>query len=181
MIDIFQLQAKLSLEEYWKPYKGISIHQLSGEGNLVSSLSLADMFSPEGERLNIPLQLEPGLYCISIHFIDGSFLRIVGEKETESYNPNTMANNLNVIIYPVPIQENYFNMNLQATENLEFNYTLYDFNGNRIYNTKVFIKEGESASIDIKPEGGIPVGYLINVFHFSDDSQLSILTVKSAQ
>jgi hypothetical protein len=58
-------------------------------------------------------------------------------------------------------------------------YTLHNFNGDIIYQTTIVIEEGTVETINISPDSGIPNGYLVNVFHFSDDSQLSIITVKS--
>jgi hypothetical protein len=180
--DIFenvQSIANLEIGEFWSPYSGISIHQISDNGNLISDIQITDLFDNEGNKIDIPLQLNPGLYNITITFDDGSFIRIVEEKENEAYNPDVMANHLSATFFPVPIMENDFNINLSATESMEMEYTLHNFNGDIIYQTTIVIEEGTVETINISPDSGIPNGYLVNVFHFSDDSQLSIITVKS--
>ncbi len=175
----FQSIVNLEINEILEPYSGISVSQLSGAGNLIGSVKTEDMFDNEGSPVQIPIQLNPGLYDITFHFNDGSFLRIVEEKTVEEYNPNAQANYLNAVIFPVPIEGNSFNMSLTAQKELDFIYVLYDFNGNPIYETNIYINEGSSEEIKIEPYEGIPAGFLVNVFYFDDGSQMSILTVKT--
>ncbi len=179
LFESFQNIANVEIGEFWSPYSGITIQQISETGNLISNIQMSDLFDNEGGQINIPIQLNPGLYCISYHFEDGSFLRVVEEKSNESYNPETMANHLSANIFPVPIQENQFNMTLSATQSMEFEYSLHDFNGDVIYHTNIYIDQGKTETIIVEPEGGIPYGFLINVFSFPDGSNLSIITVKS--
>jgi hypothetical protein len=175
----FQNIVNLEINEILEPYSEISVSQISGTGNLIGGIKIEDMFDSEGTPIQIPIQLNPGLYNITFHFNDGSFLRVVEEKINENYNPNSMSSQLNAIIYPVPIQENVFFMNLFALEDLEFKYVLYDFYGTPIFDTNISINEGHTESIQIEPRDGIPNGFLINVFYFDDGSQLSILTMKT--
>ena len=146
---------------------------------LFRSVQIADLFDNFGNPIDIPIQLNPGLYSITFQFEDGSFFRVIEEKERETYNPATMANYLSVTIFPVPILENEFNMNLNATQSMDFEYSLHDFNGGILYQTRVYINEGEAENIRVRVENGIPKGFLINKFSFPDGSYLSIITVKS--
>ncbi len=181
ILEDFDNMADLGLNTSNSPYSGLSIYQLTGQGNLVSYLGIDDIFTPEGESKNVPIILSAGLYCYIIHFDDGSFVRIIDEHESDSYNPNTMANNFSVTIFPVPITENSFSMNMQASQGFEisFTYVLYDFNGNNIYTTDILIEEGETGTYFVNPDYNIPSGHLVNVFYFTDGSQMSILTVKN--
>ncbi len=155
----------------------ITISMISGIGNTILNVPVSDLYDQNGDFVQIPIQLDEGLYRISILFENGIILSIVKEMRTEN-NTFSLSNQLNVTIFPVPIQGNCFEMNLQALQNLKVEYMLYDFNGNLIFSTNIDINEGCSEPIVIQPAEGIPSGFLVNVFYFEDGSQLNLLTVK---
>jgi len=157
--------------------ESVSMHKLSGANQSILNMQVSDLYDENGSIITIPLQLEAGLYCSAVTYENGLILRTYNELELE-YNPNNMSNNLNVTIYPVPILENTFYMNFQTFQDIDFEYTMYDFQGNPLYKSYFYIKEGLTENIQITPEEGIPYGYLVNVFLFPDGSQLSFLTLK---
>lgn len=171
--------ANLSIEENWYPYAGITISQLSGTENQILNLSMDDLLDNDNQPIEIPLNLENGLYFIAIQFADGSIYPIIDDKNGQEYNSNNMSNNLNVNIFPVPIEEDYFNMTLTAIQSVQFEYTLYTFGGEPIYSSEFIVENGNSETVQIQPEGGLPTGYYLNLFKFVDGSQMSILSVKN--
>jgi len=171
--------ANLNMENNGYPYAGISVTELSGQGNIIANLSMDDLLDEEGNWVNIPLTLQKGLYWVNIIMADGSVYPHVDEKTSGNNPENSMSNYLNVNIFPVPIVENYFNMTISASRDLAFEYHLYDFNGVEIYQSDFKVKSGSSETVQIKPECELPSGYYINLFKFPDGSQTSILTTKN--
>jgi hypothetical protein len=171
--------ANLGVSEDWLPYGAIIVNKISGTPLTVVNIAVADMIDAEGEWIDIPLDLSEGLYEVLIFMEDGSIYPIHFEKSGEGGNTFTMSDYLNVNIFPVPIEEEYFNMTLSATQSVDFEYTLYSFNGEPIYNSTFVVENGNSETFQIEPEGGLQSGYYINYFEFSDGSHLSVLTVKN--
>lgn len=171
--------ANLGVSVDWLPYGAVIINKLSGTPNTVVNIAVADMIDEEGDWIDIPLNLSKGLYEILLVMEDGSIYPIHFEKIVDGENSLTMSDYLNVNIFPVPIEENYFNMTLSATQAVEFEYTLFSFNGELIYSNSYVIENGSSETFQIEPESELQAGYYINYFEFSDGSTMSILTVKN--
>jgi hypothetical protein len=165
--------------DLWDEYYSIKFTKVSGIKDEIFNLKIADLFDENGDLIDIPINLQKGLYSILIQFSDGDFITLLKEvSDGEDNIPVTDANFLSKTIFPVPIVENSFSISFSATKDLNFEYNLYDFNMNLIYKTKVNIGAGESTTIVINPDVEIPSGILLNKFIFEDNSQSSVLTVK---
>ena len=171
--------SKTIVGPWWDEYYSISLTKISGIKSEIFSFKIQDVFNETGIINDLPLNIQDGLYSILIQAVDGSSITILREIiSSEENKTNTDADYLGKSIFPVPIIENQFSINLTASKNLNFTYLLYDFNMHLIYNTKIRINEGESRVIIINPDDIIPNSTLLNQFIFEDGSQSSIITVK---
>lgn len=147
-------------------------------GNEMFELKEDDLFNQEGEFVGPPLSFQRGLYNVGIQFTDNSYSSVFFERDEIISSNLTQEDFLNVSIFPVPIVDNSFNMNLMATAKLNFTYQLYDSNGNLLFEKDYLIEKDREANDEIVVEGGIPNGVLVNKFIFTDGSELNIQTIK---
>ena len=171
--------ARLGINTNENVITAISITGVSSNCGQIFNKHSTNLIGGNGDTLNLPLHLNPGLYTFGYQLNDGSYLPIIAEVLSDANTSNYLSNFLSVTIFPVPITENYFNIIFNATKDMGFNYKLYDFRGNVIYSMDYRIANGKPETVVIKPEREIPNGILVNVFRFKDGSQQSILTVKN--
>lgn len=136
-----------------------------------------DLFDEVGDFTFPDFPLSKGLNIINVIFRGGGERRVVVEINEDIDGSLNLSNFLDVTIFPVPISENSFFMNLVASTSLNFRYELYDFDQNLIYKMDYKLKVGHDENHLIQPNF-IPEGMLINKFIFEDGSSISITTLK---
>ncbi len=121
--------------------------------------------------------LEPGLYSFGFAFKDGDFLEGIKEfKRDFSYEITREERSLITIdVFPTPITENQFQINMTPEATMSFKYELRDGNG-RLLIDKTFEAEGGRNMEALISGIEIPRGLLFHVFRFQDGS---IKTIKS--
>ena len=176
---LFSMPKSCGINTNENPITAISISSVSSNNGQLFNMTASDLIDENGDTLNLPVHLNPGLYTFGYQLNDGSYVHLIGEVMSDVNTTNYLSNYLSITIFPVPITENYFNINFNATKDMNFNYTLYDFKGNIIFSHDYKIANGKPVTVVIKPEKEIPTGILVNIFRFKDGSQQSILTVKN--
>lgn len=176
---LFSMPKNCGINTDNNPITAISISSVSSYNGQLFNMTASDLIDENGDTLNLPIRLNPGLYTFGYQLYDGTYVPLIGEVISDVNATNYLSNYLSVTIFPVPITQNYFNINFNATKDMSFNYQLFDFKGNIIYSRDYKIANGKPETVEIKPEKPIPTGILVNVFRFKDGSQQSILTVRN--
>jgi len=145
-------QVRISGGSFWPDYIiGLSIGRLD---KIMAPITLltSDLFGPNGEYNKPNFTLEPGLYSIGLILDDGMYVPIYKEfKKTVSFSRN-LSEFLNATISPVPIEENEFNLHLEANATLKFDYILYDFSGNELYRKNFVIHQYQITQLKISQD-----------------------------
>ncbi|MFT5822228.1 MAG: hypothetical protein ACI8ZM_003484 [Crocinitomix sp.] len=141
-------------------------------------LSEDDFYAIDGQFNGHTISLNEGLYYSIKYFEDGSFKSTFFDVEEETEFSWTQEEMLTATIFPVPITGDEFEIELESTATISFTYTLLDFEGTPLFSEEYSIAAGESETVLIAPEGGVPTGNLVNQFNFSDGSSKSMITVK---
>lgn len=124
------------------------------------------------------LTLQPGLYNFGMSVKDVGYVPIIFELEKKMNFSMAMSNLLSVNIYPVPIVDHKFTIDMRATESLKFTYEFRDDTGKLLYTEKFQLKKGQEWKHVVAPKQGIPNGMHINRFIFEDGSVLVLQTIK---
>lgn len=122
--------------------------------------------------------LVPGLYNFGFALKGTGYVPIILEVEKKFSISMAMADFLSVNIYPVPITDNKFNIDMTASEELKFTYEFRDGTGKLLYEEKFSLKKGQQWKHTVTPKEGIPSGNHINRFVFADGSILALQTIK---
>lgn len=167
-------------DNFYQNYISFSISSVSDQSGTMFSFDVSSWV--ESGDTTQSLGLSPGLYCVNLQTKEEGYVPIIMnvKGDGDNQNTNTLASKLSTTIYPNPIQEDYFHINLNSSysEELVTTYRLYDFDGNLIYESEIELTAYENVDIEVEPDVGIPEGVLINKFIFSDGSQIKKLTMK---
>lgn len=167
-------------ENFYQNYVSFSITSVSDLSGTMCSFDVSSWVESGDTTQNFGLS--PGLYCVNLQTKEEGYVPIIMnvKGDEDNQNTNTLASKLTTTIYPNPIQEDYFYINLKSSysEELVTIYRLYDFDGNLIYESEIELTAYENVDIEVEPEVGIPQGVLVNTFTFSDGSQIQKLTMK---
>jgi hypothetical protein len=122
--------------------------------------------------------LQPGLYNFGFAVKGKGYVPMIFELEKKLTISTAMADFLSVTIYPVPIIDGKFNIDMTASEDLRFTYEFRDGTGKLLYEEKFSLKKGQQWKHSVAPKEGIPSGNHINRFVFADGSVLALQTIK---
>ena len=157
----------------------IADHLLQGEiRNLNHQASDPIQFFPFTAENGGGFTLEAGLYNFAFIMKDGTYKPVVVEVDRQVNVTLMLADLLDVNIYPVPITDNTFTVEMVANDDLRFNYQLLDDSGMQLYGESFSLKKDQEWKHAVIVESGIPDGILINRFEFSDGSVKTIQTIK---
>lgn len=182
--DIFDLLAQLdecnsggSATQWWEEIDKVIINELDRSAAPIF-INPADFLNENGGFVSPNFTLNPGLYSIGISFKKGQYIPLVKELKNQLINNYELANLLDVVIFPVPISGQEFEINFQTHAKLKFDYVLTDFNGIELFQKNFVIQEGQNRNYTIKPKDVMSSGFLINRFIFEDGSIKSVQTIK---
>ena len=122
--------------------------------------------------------LEAGLYNFGFAIKDVGYEPIIFEVEKKLVVSTALSDFLSVSIYPVPILNNKFTLEMEAAENLQFTNEFRDSGGTLLYSNSFGLRKGQQWKHDVMPRNGIPSGTYINRFVFTDGSVLALQTIK---
>lgn len=149
------------------------ITDLNNTDNAVISINRDD-----AQTFTNGFSLAPGLYNFGFAIKDFGYVPVIFEIEEKLSVSMAQSDFLSVILFPVPIEDNKFNIEMTAQESLNFNYEFRDSNGQLLYEQKFSLKKGQQWKHTVAPKLGIPTGTHINRFVFEDGSVLSLQTIK---
>ncbi len=137
-----------------------------------------DFIDSEGYPSVPTINLAPGLHQFNVKFVGVPlhtfyFESNQGEVITVAHKDYLLAS-----AFPNPVTENAFNLHLEASAKLKFDYELRDNQGNLLYETAFQVNEGHDENHRIDPGIALPNGVLINRFIFGDGSTLSVPMLK---
>ena len=158
----------------------ISIYRLSGEATQVIRLDESDIIDENGNIIAPDFILDDGLYSIGFNFEDRSHSYSIMELEKKMNNSLDLADFFEISIFPVPIKDECFFADINGSMNDIITYNLYNDQGKLIHSEKIkFYNTGDKTfRVKIDPDLDISEGILINEFVFSDNSTISIQSIK---
>lgn len=116
-----------------------------------------------------------GLYILDIMYNDSSSRSFTFDQIETNFEELEDVEKLKTTIYPVPVLNNAFNINVEALDDVEFEYRLMDLNSNVITSQQVSMNKGDSDILEIDfPVASYPYNMLVNVFIFSDGSSKTV-------
>lgn len=187
-----------SIGDVWTPFVNAVLECLKeddeGDGSVLSwqeavdNIAIRNLNNPNQPPIVIDpdqpstftggFTLASGLYNFGFAVKGLGYTPIILEVEKKFSVSMAMADFLSVNIYPVPITDDKFNIDMTASEHLKFTYEFRDGGGNLLYNQKFSLKKGQQWKHTVAPKGGVPSGNHINRFVFDDGSVLSLQTIK---
>ena len=135
----------------------------------------------EGELLFNNITVSEGLHKVNVMFSgSNNIFPFYFEGDASSTNPNAFSNFLTVQVFPVPITNNEFTINMMAAKDLKYTYQMLDLNGT-IYLEKEFeLGTNEELNYYNYMEQGLafPSNIVVNKFIFEDGSTTVIQSIK---
>jgi hypothetical protein len=126
--------------------------------------------------------LNEGLYWFTAHSKKGNYYPvIIDAKETFSFSL-LQKDLVNVIIFPVPHNDDFYSMNISAPFSGEMLYELHDSNGEVLFKQNIEFKTtsiNNPYTIKIEPNQTLPSGILIHKFTMGDGSIYTQITNKN--
>ncbi len=138
----------------------------------------SDFIDAEGNPSPVTVSLQKGLYLMNVAYVGGDISQHIVEVVKPVTSTMAYSNYLGVTIYPNPIPENSFKMQLTPTANLKVKYELYDNQGTLRYQTTYYLNKDVVSTPTVNLRGTIPAGIMINRFIFEDGSVKTIQTIK---
>jgi hypothetical protein len=137
-----------------------------------------DLYSANGEFTSPNITLEPGLYTFGVRFSDGTYLPVIKEVEKTLVSVIELSDFLDVTVFPVPIIDDEFTLQMAAEAKLKFDFILTDFNGEEKFRKNFVLQKGHSRNHKIKVNKGLSEGFYFCTFHFEDGSMKTIQILK---
>jgi len=141
-------------------------------------ISYFDIFDENGEYTSPDFTIIKGLNKVNIILKGGQSRSFVFDALETMSGIIELSSFLEVTIFPVPIRDNTFSINFQATATLDFTYELFDFTGTRLHKMDYSIIKDHNEDHVISSNTTIPAGILLNKLTFIDGSSISITTLK---
>lgn len=160
------------------PTKLISITLKSDNGMSPIVIQENMLFDQNGNFIGDTIRLSRGFYNIGLQFSDNSYKTIFFERTTAINSNLSQADFLDVNIYEVPVTDDDFYLDMNATARVRFTYSLYDNQANLLFEESYVIEKDTDVNALISVARGIPSGILINKFAFTDGSEIVIQTIK---
>ncbi len=130
------------------------------------------------------LSLSSGLYRMNIIVDSFSVFPFFFEaNQPQNTNSQSLSTFLNVTVFPVPVTNNEFSVQMIGAKRLKYKYTLSDITGQVLLQEPFTIDENEEIifSTQIDPNLYLPYNMLVNTFTFEDGSTLVIQTIRQTQ
>ncbi len=128
------------------------------------------------------VSLDEGLYWLTAHTKKGDYYPIIIEAK-ESFSFSLLQKDLvNIVIFPVPHNDDFYSMNISAPFSGEMQYELHDSNGEMLFKQNIEFKNtsiNEPYTIKIEPNQILPSGILIHKFTMGDGSIYTQITNKN--
>lgn len=140
-----------------------------------------DLFDENDELIPFSQTIDPGFYRIEIaHSGLGTFMpEVYFEVKERKVFEVSKADMFDFTVFPVPHQNDYFEINMVSFANLAVVYKLFDSQGNVIHRSNYNLKNNHDADHQITPANPLPTGLLIHRFEFDDGSYKTATSFKN--
>lgn len=142
-------------------------------------LNKADFFDKDGNYIFPGFILTPGFYYASIQLENGVYFSSFFERQDTTFQNLTKSNFLNYNPYPNPLTSKDYQIDFNATANVEFVYEVKNNLGRTVFTRSYKLDKDETLSDRISLT--IPTnytGFLYNTITFTDGSNLQFTLVK---
>lgn len=123
--------------------------------------------------------LPAGLYWIGFDVEGAGYISFYREVKGSLTNTSNLATQLDVTVFPVPIEDDSFNLHLKANANLSCQYQLLSGTGAVLHTEPYKFAQGYEEDLHITSTNPIPEGIVLHKFTFNDGSIKTITTVRS--
>ncbi len=134
------------------------------------------------ESIGSTFSLSEGLYWLTAHSKKGNYYPlIIDAKETFSFSL-LQKDLVNVVIFPVPHNDDFYSMNISAPFSGKMLYELHDSNGEVLFKQFIEFKStsiNQPYTIKIEPNQTLPSGILLHKFTMGDGSIYTQITNKN--
>lgn len=141
--------------------------------------SASDYIDASGEPISMSLNLEPGLYKIIAKTPNKGLRYTIAEVDNRINLSLLHKDYFSAVIFPNPIINNNYNIQMQASARLNVLYELFDSQGNLLWKQSFNLKDGHDESHQIDPGLQIPSGMLLHKFSFEDGSSETYTTLRN--
>ncbi|MDD4236873.1 MAG: hypothetical protein PHF99_12740 [Bacteroidales bacterium] len=160
----------------------VDIVRISESPSAICTIYEDSIYDANGNIIAPQFTLNKGLYTFSLTHKDKSHNYSIIEVKSMVTSTLDIAELFNITIYPVPIINDYFIIEIGSSISDNLSYELYDKDANSIHNERIRYSTSGGFSgistIRIDPDNTMPDGNLFNRFIFSDGSVITIQTVK---
>lgn len=144
----------------------------------VVSLGREDLVDEFGDFTIPNFLIDKGTYWVSARFQNGKFVNFFMSSNKKTINSLQEAMLVDIIVAPVPISGDQFDVTVDSQINSPCIYEVFDNLGNLLYKTSVKLSKDSSIKFPVYIEQGIPFGNVIHRLSFSDGSVKTLNTIK---
>ncbi len=165
----------------WSTVKELAIYEIgeSGKHSRVFQLNTSELFDENG-FVPFNFTLNAGLHKVRVvSTLYGSYTpEFIFEEENKTTYSVAQADHFDFTVFPVPHSGDSYSVNFSASIDLRFSYSVYDFNGNRLHESRYQVAAGHDRDHSIISDLPLPSGLLLHVVRFPDGSSVSKTTLK---
>lgn len=138
----------------------------------------SDLIDATGTPTPPSFTLEEGIYEISFTVGSGMVFRYFLPVKTRLISDFSLSSYLSMLAFPVPVQGQQFQLNIQSAANLGLRLEINTMDGTVYYQNKYELGAGHNQNHDITLAENTPEGVLIVRLIFSDGSQKTVNIIK---
>lgn len=168
--------------EFWPDKVAKIVIKNVEDYNILFELNYHERFNETGQYIGASYFTPKGLYELKLIGENSNIFTVLFEIKKDVDNGLKMSDFLDVVLYPNPITESTYNINLSANENdVTFVYKMFDTNSNLRETESFAIGAGKSISrIYSSLVSEYPNGLMIHQFVFSDGSIKTVTGLKTS-
>lgn len=166
---------------WYNHLSGAVIVDLSDSTRQPVDIISKELFDPNGEFNSPSITLDEGLYSIATISNKGQYISNIMEVKNEFTSTIELASLFTAKIFPNPIPEDRFKLEMNADANLKYDFVLTDMRGTTLLRRNFVLQKGKSHTVNIKMKGNnnLPTGTLVGTFVFKDGSTKSYNIIKN--
>lgn len=138
----------------------------------------SNYFDNNGNFTGGTFDIPKGLLRLSYNLQNGTNMNHYVYNSDVNTSTLTQSDFVSYVAYPVPVVDNSFNFNLNATQKVDFNLELRNEEGVLVYSNRYSIGKDRTISEVINPENGFENGSYFCKLKFSDNSQINFQIIK---
>lgn len=159
--------------------ENITIVSMSDSTTSPIEINYDAFYDKDGNYIFEGFNFSPGLYYLGLQTTNGAYINNFFERTDSSFQNLYMADFINYNPYPNPLVSTDYQIDFEATCNLEFTYEVKNSSGSTVFSRSYKLDKGEQLHDRIYLS--IPsyyTGLLYNKFTFTDNSTIQFTMVK---